>query len=643
MLVLVFYSGGFIRTSTIDLPHFLINPNPYIYLSNNYCVLDLETTNKNFGDPREQENRLLLTVVKEADKQFLHSWANEYELGDILDYLKQFDFLVGHNIKYDLKWLKRAGLDLHDVLVYDTMIGEYVYYGNTRPKGGLGLGPTSVRYGGPPKQPYVDSLISGGVCPSTIDTEALLSRCILDVSQTEDIFLKQRKILHNANLLPVQFTRCIFTPVLADMESKGLALDAEAVEAEFKKADEEYRRISDELDQFTGGINPKSPKQVAEFLYDTLEFQELSDRSGPRRTPAGARLTSSDALEQLVAKTPKQAKFLELKKKQSLLSASLDKALSKFKECCDNKDYLYAQFNQTITQTHRLSSSGTEYKVQFQNLHRRFKPLFKTKQEDWYVGEIDGSQLEFRVAAFLGQDARARDDIAEGVDVHSFTAKIISEAGQPTDRQEAKAHTFKPLFGGESGTKAEKEYYKAFKAKYSGIADTQNAWREQVLRTKELVTITGLRFFWPDTKITPTGYITNTSSIFNYPIQSFATADIIPIAVTYLWHRMRDMKSYLVNTIHDSAIAEISPDEVELFRDISVKAFTYDTYEYLEKVYKIVMNIPLGAGLKIGKRWSEADKELMLRLYDQVKEDGRYTIDKAEIKYTGEIDANWCS
>lgn len=624
------------ETIRIDLPRFLKHPNPNIYLSDNYCVLDLETTNKNIGDPREPDNSLLLTVVKQRDKKFNYRWGNEYQIQDILDYLKSFDFLVGHNIKFDLKWLARAGLDLHDVLVYDTMIGEYVWYGNTRPEGGLSLGPTSVRYGGPAKQPYVDSLISRGVCPSTIDSEALLRRCILDVSQTEEIFLKQREKLNDRHLLPVQFTRCIFTPVLADMESKGLCLDAEAVEAEYAKAEQEYRKISEEIDEFTGGINPKSPKQVAEFLYDRLGFDELKDRKGPKRTKAGGRLTDSASLEKLTARTAEQRRFLELKSAQSNLSATLDKALSKFHECVNNGDYLYAQFNQTITQTHRLSSSGTEYKVQFQNLHRKFKPLFKAKQEGWYIGEIDGAQLEFRVAAFLGNDEVARNDIVQGVDVHSFTAKVISDAGQPTTRQEAKAHTFKPLFGGESGTKAEKEYYSAFKQKYNGVAQTQSAWRDEVLRNKELITITGLRFFWPDTEVTRTGYITNTSSIFNYPIQSFATADIIPIAVTYLWHHMRGMKSYLVNTIHDSAIAEISPDEVELFRDVSVKALTYDTYEYLWNVYKIQMNVPLGAGLKIGKRWSDADVELMQHLYKQVKDDKRYSLDKAEIKYTGE-------
>ena len=61
--------------------------------------------------------------------------------------------------------------------------------------------------------------------------------------------------------------------------------------------------------------------------------------------------------------------------------------------------------------------------------------------------EADFAQLEFRVAAFLSQDMTAIDEVTTGFDVHSYTAQVISDAGQPMSRQEAKAHTFAPLYG----------------------------------------------------------------------------------------------------------------------------------------------------------------------------------------------------
>ena len=82
--------------------------------------------------------------------------------------------------------------------------------------------------------------------------------------------------------------------------------------------------------------------------------------------------------------------------------------------------------------------------------------------------EADFAQLEFRVAAFCHRMKVAMQEIATGFDVHAYTAKVITDAGQPTTRQVAKGHTFAPLFGasGFGRSKAEAAYYKHFNQKY---------------------------------------------------------------------------------------------------------------------------------------------------------------------------------
>ena len=172
-------------------------------------------------------------------------------------------------------------------------------------------------------------------------------------------------------------------------------------------------------------------------------------------------------------------------------------------------------------------------------------------------------------------------------------------------RQEAKAHTFKPLYGGESGTENEQEYYRAFKTKYKGITDMQTRWKDEVLKTKQLRTITGLIFYWPDTHITRSGYITNTTAICNYPVQMFATADIMPIAVRCLWQRLRSskMKAFLVNTIHDSAIGEVPDDEIEQYKLYAEEAFNKDSIEFIEKLYGIEINLAFDSEHKISSHW----------------------------------------
>jgi DNA polymerase I-like protein with 3'-5' exonuclease and polymerase domains len=301
----------------------------------------------------------------------------------------------------------------------------------------------------------------------------------------------------------------------------------------------------------------------------------------------------------------------------------MTKALDKFEACVTETgdNLLYAQLNQTITATHRLSSTGRNYSTQFQNLHRIFKPLFSPRYEGWKLGEADEAQLEYRVAVFLGQDEAGMHDIANNVDAHAFTASFthakewdevkddLKSEVRKAIRTDAKADTFKPLYGGSSGTPAQQEYYKAFKEKHQGITQMQEDWKNTVLRTKKLRTVTGLEFYWPDTKLSRSGYITNSTNICNYPVQMFATADIVPIAVVYQWHYMKaaGMHSFLVNTVHDSSISEVHPEENELFENIVVQCFTDKVVWYLDEVYNIDFNISLEAEIELDDFWADSE------------------------------------
>ena len=588
-----------------ELPSYLIDLSPNIYNSDNYIVLDVETTNLDYGDPNNVGNRLLYSSY--SGRFGGRVFGSEYDQGDLASAAEEVDFIVAHNAKFELGWLKRCGVRADRLLVFDTMIAEYVLAGNRAVP--LDLDSVCERRGLEGKKKYVSKLIKSGYPPEDIPQSWLAEYCDQDVKITHDLFKQQLQELQELGLLPVFFTRCIFTPVLTAMESQGMQLDCGRVYAEYNKVLSEFLEVDRELNDYTGGINPNSPKQVAEYLYDRLGFAELKDRRGnPIRSAAGGRKTDVATIAGLKASNKQQRRFIELYERRNSLDTSLSKYLSKFKECCDNDGgLLYANFNQCRTRTHRLSSSGKTYKMQFQNFDRDYKPLFKAREEGNYVGEGDGAQLEFRVAAFLGQDQRAIEDIRNRFDVHTFTANTLTDAGQPTDRQGAKAHTFKPLYGGSSGTEAEQRYYQAFKDKYPGVAGAQEEWKQTVLKTKQLRTVTGLIFYWPDTKMQASGYITNSTAICNYPVQMFATADIIPIAVTYLHHRMvaAKLKSFLTNTVHDSAISEVYPDERDVMKELYQYTFTTDVYNFLIKVFGIEFNVPLECDVKFTKNWGE--------------------------------------
>jgi len=419
------------------------------YDSNNYVVLDFETTNKDHGSALTEDNSLVLTVVNYSSK---HSdakrtkivWGTEYAIGAVISIIERADFVIAHNAKFELQWLARAGLDLSTVKVFDTLLAEYVL--NAGVSVPLSLGIVAEKYGFTGKEPYIDKCIKGGACPSELPHSMLERRCIYDVNVTERIFLQQRELLREEGMLPVLWTRCILTPVLADIEKNGMCLDADRVNTIYEKTVREFNEAAQQLEDITGGINLNSAKQRGVFIYETLKISELKDKGGKSiRTDKDGYKTDQATLLSLKGRTKVQKNFLELYKRYAFLNARLSKSLHTYKQVVDAGDYLQAQFNQARTKTQRLSSSGLRYSIQFQNQAREFKPLYRARSPDWLIAEIDGAQLEFRVAAFLGQDAVAVHDIENGFDVHSYTASVMTDAGQPTTRQEAKSHTFKPL------------------------------------------------------------------------------------------------------------------------------------------------------------------------------------------------------
>ena len=623
------------RAMLKSLPNFLLNPNPEIYLSDNFIVLDLETNTKgDDGSPQPcwPANSIVCGSWCKGLRGKAHNiYGNELQMGELVDAAEAAAFVVCHNGKFDLGWLKRAGLDLRKVILFDTMIAEYCINGNLKTT--LTLDALSKKYLGDSKAAYIDILMKSSVDPEDMPKSKLIDRCNWDVTHTRDLFLTQLDSICERGLLGHVYTRCLLSCALAAIEGHGMHVDQSTVSERYRASATKLAAATAAVDAFTGGINPNSPKQVKAFVYEELKFKPKYRGKGRNRTPIYS--TKIDDLLALKATNSRQRKFVQLKKEYSKYNAEVTKNLLFFHGVATDarndieSGVLHAKFNQCVTTTHRLSSSGIKREfthlqddkgknimksVQFQNFSRQFKPLFTPRNEGWSMGEADGSQLEFRVAAFLGQCPVATQAIVNNLDVHADTAAQLH--GIPVEefkakhaahdlevegwRQNAKADTFKPLFGGSSGTKEQVTYYKWFAEHYNGIAKAQNRWIDNAQRTKEVKMIHGFKFYFPDCHMQQSGYVTNSTNIKNYPVQHFATAEIIPIAVFYMWHAMRDMESFLVNTIHDSVISEVHPDEHQQFRDYSLHAFTTCVYHYLKEVYGVEFNVPLGIGVKIG-------------------------------------------
>ena len=266
--------------------------------------------------------------------------------------------------------------------------------------------------------------------------------------------------------------------------------------------------------------------------------------------------------------------------------------------------FLHATLTQSVTATGRFS--GKEPNMQNMPRGGTFpvKRVFVSRWDGGYICESDFAQLEFRAAAFLSQDETAIEEINTGFDVHSYTAKVISDAGQPTTRQQAKEHTFAPLFGatGYGRSKAEEAYYIQFIDKYKGIAAWHKNLGEEAMRFNKITNVSGRQYAFPDISRRSNGSVTHFTMIKNYPVQGFATGDVVPVVLNEMYRRLEPMQSCLVNTVHDSTVIDIHPDEVDQVLGM-VNDMNEGLTDLVESVYGIRMNVPLLLEAKIGPNW----------------------------------------
>ena len=265
---------------------------------------------------------------------------------------------------------------------------------------------------------------------------------------------------------------------------------------------------------------------------------------------------------------------------------------------------LHVRLLQHRTATGRFSGADPN----MQNMPRGgtfpVKKVFVSRWEGGQILEADFAQLEFRTAAFLSQDKTAMKEIEDGFDVHSYTASVISNAGEETSRQEAKAHTFAPLYGatGFGRTPAQATYYKHFTDKYKEITLWHSRLAKEAISTGKITTPSGREFAFPDVTRNAFGKVSHFTQIKNYPVQSFATADIVPLILLEIDKQLTNLESCIVNTVHDSIVIDVHPNEIDKVTQI-IKNLNDVITDLVSKHFKIEFNVPLLLEAKIGDNW----------------------------------------
>ena len=291
--------------------------------------------------------------------------------------------------------------------------------------------------------------------------------------------------------------------------------------------------------------------------------------------------------------------FIDAILRHNAISTYLNTFVEGLQNFTNDNGLLHPKFMQAVTATGRLSSRDPNFQNQPRGGTFPIRKVIQSRFEGGQIIEVDFAQLEFRTAVFLAQDKQGMEDIKNKIDVHRFTADVIG-----VSRQDAKAHTFKPLYGGTTGTDAEKKYYKTFAEKYKDITKWHDELQTQAITYKRIKLPTGREYSFPYAERMPWGGSSYGTQIKNYPVQGLATADIVPLACIKIYELMKKekVKSLLINTVHDSIVADVYPQEEAVMSRIFDEG-TASVIPALKEYYGINFNIPLDTEINMGYDW----------------------------------------
>lgn len=229
------------------------------------------------------------------------------------------------------------------------------------------------------------------------------------------------------------------------------------------------------------------------------------------------------------------------------------------------------------------------------------------------IVQADVKGLEVVGAAFLSKDKVLYQELNSGVDLHGENQRMFGFE----DRVTAKKFKFKLLYGaGEYGFSNDPEmnfistspkYWKKIIAKYydkyKGIAVWHDEIQRQVGKTGRYTSPFGRTYEWDCFKFG--SFKIPSTEVKNYPVQGFG-ADIVCIVRVSLFRRWRKsgIEGKLVNTVHDSIVADVHAKDV----DKAVKLM-YDVFKdapgNINRIFNIGFDLETKVEILVGKNMME--------------------------------------
>ncbi|MCA1038851.1 DNA polymerase I [Bacillus infantis] len=392
--------------------------------------------------------------------------------------------------------------------------------------------------------------------------------------------------------------------ILADMESQGVKVDLERLQAMGEQINQKLGDIEERIHELAGeAFNINSPKQLGVILFEKLGLPPV------KKTKTGYS-TSADVLEKLEEKHGIIREILQYRQLGKLQSTYIEGLL----KVTDKKTgKVHTRFNQALTQTGRLSSTDPN----LQNIPirleegRKIRQAFVPSEKGWVIFAADYSQIELRVLAHIAGDDKLIEAFREDQDVHTKTAMEVFHVseGEVTSnmRRHAKAVNFGIVYGisdyGLSQSlgitrKEAGQFIDRYLESYPGVREYMDDIIQEAKQKGYVSTLLHRRRYLPE--ITSRNFNLRSfaeRTAMNTPIQGSA-ADVIKKAMIDMADRLREegLQARLLLSVHDELIFEAPEEEIEVLKRIvpDVMENTVD------------LDVPLKVDFSYGPTWFDA-------------------------------------
>ena len=386
-------------------------------------------------------------------------------------------------------------------------------------------------------------------------------------------------------------------PILFEMECNGIELDEDHLIQLQAQYQHKMDALTEEIYDMAGHtFNIDSPKQLGVVLFD-----EIGLKTGKKRS------TAADVLEKLAGSHPIVEKILTYRKYAKIMSTYIV-GLQKY----IHSGKIYTTFNQTVTQTGRLSSSEPN----LQNISvkdeegKEIRKVF-VAPEGYQLVSADYSQIELRMLAHMANEEHMIDAFRHGMDIHAKTASqlfnVMPDQVDASMRRVAKTVNFGIIYGQtEFGLSQAlnisrmeaKEFMETYFASYPNIHSFMEKTIQFCQENGFVETMMHRRRWIPE--IQDKNFMTREfgkRAAMNAPIQGSA-ADLIKIAMikTHAMLEEQGFEAKMLLQIHDELIFLVPDYELDALIDMVRK--TMDGAMQLK--------VPLKADVSVGHNWYEA-------------------------------------